>query len=98
MKNLYHIKNHSQITVPDGISHMLVHQLLRDSVAPSKVFVYAYQGKSIRTGLWDLDELLHSNSQLKSVDPKIMANCEEFVIPEDGIESTLCGRIVVLQK
>ena len=65
---------------------------------PPASYVYAYQGKSKRPNVWSLHDLLQSNAQLTKLDPKIVANIEDFVIPECGVEGGLCNKIVVLQK
>jgi len=58
----------------------------------SKLLLVARQSKSLVLGLWDKEELVSSNQNLKIVEFK--GDASEFVIPEGGIEAGLCGRMV----
>lgn len=58
-------------------------------------FVYTMQGKSRRPGVWSLKDLIASNQNLFKVSPG--RNNETYVIPPNGIENELCGKIVILK-
>ncbi|GAB1607576.1 UPF0692 protein C19orf54 homolog [Argonauta hians] len=60
-----------------------------------EIFVYTMQGKSRRPGIWSLSELFASNQNLLQVSPG--RNNETYVIPPNGIENELCGKIVLLR-
>ena len=62
------------------------------------VYVFAQQGKSVRTHLWPLDQLLRSNSQLNELDPLIAEHMEEYVIPAGGVSAGLKNKVVCLQR
>ena len=86
IKNLYHIQSHRV-----NFEFMDVH-------AMSDVHVFAKQGKSLRTHLWPLEQLLQSNSQLTEIDPQIVAHIEDYVIPEGGINTGLKDKVVCFQR
>ena len=59
------------------------------------VYVFAKQGKSRHTGLWNLDSLIRSCENLEELDPKIQSDRDNYVIPcrlQDG----LAGQVLVL--
>ncbi|XP_036365564.1 UPF0692 protein C19orf54 homolog isoform X3 [Octopus sinensis] len=60
-----------------------------------EIFVYTMQGKSRRPGIWSLRDLFASNQNLIQVSP--VRNNETYVIPPNGIENELCGKIVLLR-
>ena len=60
-------------------------------------FVYAKQGKSAHTKLWPLRELLESNENLVEVGDKILNDLTNFKVPNEGIDKSLCGAIVILE-
>jgi len=61
----------------------------------SKLMLVARQSKSLVLGVWDVQMLVDSNENLKSVEDK---RGEEFVMPEGGVEAGLCGRMVLVKK
>jgi len=65
---------------------------------PRTTFVYAMHGRSIHARLWRLDDVLASNAQLTSLDPYIVENIHEFVVPVEGIERGLSGQVIVLSR
>ena len=64
----------------------------------SSVFVFAKHGKSGRTALWPLCKLLASNANLVEVGSKIQADRDNFIVPKEGIEKTLCDQLVILNR
>ena len=83
------------VNVPDrcDISYSTLKPHLSED---SHIYVFAKQGKSKHTGLWHLDSLLKSNANLVKLGPKIESDLDNFVVA-NGIESGLCGQIVVLK-
>lgn len=59
------------------------------------LYVFANQGKSIRTHLWSLRELLKSNTQLEEIDPAV--NSEEYIVKGNSMEQ-LKNHLVILQE
>ena len=87
LNNVYHAKSVGCFKdAPASITNQLSH-------------VYAYQGKSAKPQLWDLETLLTSNAQLTEVDPSILAqDPREFCLPANGLECSLANRIVIVNK
>ena len=61
------------------------------------VYVFAKQGKSRLTGLWNLDSLVRSCENLEEVGAKIEADINDYVIPAQ-LNVGLKGQIIVLHK
>jgi len=61
---------------------------------PASFHLIARQSKSVVLGVWEAEELVRSNNNLVEVDFK--REDGEYVIPDGGIESGLCGRMVLL--
>jgi len=61
-----------------------------------KLLLVARQSKSLVLGLWDKEELVSSNNNLKVVEVK--GKISEFVIPLGGVEAGLCGRMVLVRR
>ena len=59
------------------------------------VYVFAKQGKSRHTGLWNLDSLIQSCENLEELDPKIQRDRNNYVIP-CGLQEGLAGQVLVL--
>ena len=74
-----------------------------------KLLLVGRQSKSLVLGLWDLEELISSNNNLKAIECKgelsefMVINrrrseksfyLSEFQIPSGGVEAGLCGRMV----
>ena len=59
------------------------------------VYVFAKQGKSRHTGLWNLDSLIQSFENLEELDPKIQRDRNNYVIP-CGLQDGLAGQVLVL--
>ncbi|XP_041354360.1 UPF0692 protein C19orf54-like [Gigantopelta aegis] len=72
--------------------------LLQLQHAVQRVTVYAQQGKSKYPGVWPLEDLLASTTNLTELDPDRAADSESYVIPHGGVLEGLCGRIVILTK
>lgn len=66
--------------------------------AASYILVYAKQGKSKHTGIWNAKTLVESCCNLLEIDPERLENSEDYTIPEKGIEEELCGKVVVLHN
>lgn len=66
--------------------------------AASYIFVYAKQGKSKHTGIWNAKTLVESCCNLLEIDPERLENSEAYTFPEKGIEEELCGKVVVLHS
>ena len=64
--------------------------------AASYILVYAKQGKSKHTGIWNAKTLVESCCNLLEIDPERLENSEAYTLPEKGIEEELCGKVVVL--
>lgn len=64
--------------------------------AASYILVYAKQGKSKHTGIWNAKTLVESCCNLLEIDPERLENSEAYTFPEKGIEEELCGKVVVL--
>lgn len=64
--------------------------------AASYILVYAKQGKSKHTGIWNAKTLVESCCNLLEIDPERLENSEDYTFPEKGIEEELCGKVVVL--
>jgi len=62
----------------------------------AKLLLLARQSKSLVLGLWDKEELVSSNNNLKTMDCK--RELSEFVIPAGGVEGGLCGRMVLVRR
>lgn len=83
---LYHIKSNKSVPLHDQI------------VGSPDVFVYGIQGKSRNVSLWPLHNLLASNANLREVDPNREAETGQYLIPQEGIQSVLCNKIVILHS
>lgn len=83
---LYHIKSKKSVPLHDQI------------VGSPDVFVYGIQGKSRNVSLWPLHNLLASNANLREVDPNREAETGQYLIPQEGIQSVLCNKIVILRS
>lgn len=57
------------------------------------VFVYASQGKSRHTALWELGILLDSNKNL--VDFTLKHDISEFVVPDGGVAEGLSNHVLL---
>ena len=79
-----------------GLPNRQITDRCLSSLTGCQVYVFANQGKSIRTHLWSLDQLLQSNHQLSEFDPDLEMDKEKYVLKADGI-AELCSRIVVLK-
>ena len=64
--------------------------------AASYILVYAKQGKSKHTGVWNAKTLVESCCNLIEIDPGRLEDGESYMFPEKGIEEELCGKVVVL--
>lgn len=62
------------------------------SFATKKLLLLGRQSKSLVLGAWDLDELIASNKNLKSFDPK--RNKEDYVIPAEGVNEGLANKLI----
>lgn len=78
--------------IESSVDTVLCNKLLSNV---ENAFVYTMQGKSRRPGVWSLKDLLASNQNLFKVSP--VRNNETYVIPPNGIENELCGKIVILK-
>ena len=67
------------------------------SERPDLIYLYCKQGKSKFTRLYSFAKIIESNQNLIEIDPKIVQNISDFVIPEGGI-SNICGKVVLLDK
>merc|ERR1719233_2183555 len=85
-----HVKEDNIYIVKKIVDKEKISKLL--SRPDSKFLLVARQSKSLVLGLWDKEELISSNNNLKIVEFK--GDISEFVIPEGGIEAGLCGRMV----
>lgn len=83
---LYHIKSKKSVPLHDQI------------VGSPDVFVYGIQGKSRNVSLWPLHNLLASNANLREVDPNREAETGQYLLPQEGIQSVLCNKIVILHS
>eukprot|EP00058_Branchiostoma_floridae_P025235 XP_002610725.1 hypothetical protein BRAFLDRAFT_65953 [Branchiostoma floridae] len=86
----------------DPHCHDLYHAL-PDTTAPKldwsrvhQVFLYARQGKSRRLALWKYELLHESNIQLVEMCPIRAQESELYVVPDDGVEGGLSGKVVLL--
>ena len=71
---------------------------VRDHLSNSTdVYVFAKQGKSRHTGLWNLDSLIRSCENLEELDPKIQRDRDNYVIP-CGLQDGLAGQVAVLHR
>eukprot|EP00092_Neocalanus_flemingeri_P011317 GFUD01012196.1.p1 GENE.GFUD01012196.1~~GFUD01012196.1.p1 ORF type:complete len:315 (+),score=124.40 GFUD01012196.1:80-1024(+) len=61
-----------------------------------KLLLLARQSKSLVLGLWDKEELVSSNNNLRMIDCK--RELSEFMIPAGGVEAGLCGRMVLVRS
>lgn len=61
-----------------------------------EILVYGLHGKSQYPGVWSLSSLISSNRNLIEVDPNRLQDEIGYVLPSEGIESTLCGKALVL--
>ena len=62
----------------------------------SYILVYAKQGKSRHTGIWNAKTLVESCCNLLEIDPERLEDGDNYNFPEKGIAEELCGKIVVL--
>lgn len=64
--------------------------------AASYILVYAKQGKSKYTGIWNAKTLVESCCNLIEIDPDRLEHGDSYMFPDCGIEEELCGKVVVL--
>lgn len=64
--------------------------------AASYILVFAKQGKSKHTGIWNAKTLVESCCNLLEIDPSRVEDGESYALPARGIEEELCGKVVVL--
>ncbi|XP_038641822.1 UPF0692 protein C19orf54 homolog isoform X2 [Scyliorhinus canicula] len=57
----------------------------------------AKQGKSLKYQLWQYERVHQSNVQLREFSPKRECDGTVYVVPDGGVESGLCGAVVLLQ-
>ena len=96
--NLFHAEKFVRCaTQPDLMSNSNAQD---EEKMPQSLFdyVFAKQGKSAHTKLWSLKGLLESNRNLFEVGDQILSDRTNFVIPDDGIDKTLCDLIVTLKS
>lgn len=62
----------------------------------SYILVYAKQGKSKHTGIWNAKTLVESCCNLIEIDPERRADPDSYSFPDTGIAEELCGKVVVL--
>ena len=62
----------------------------------SYILVYAKQGKSKHTGIWNAKTLVESCCNLLEIDPERLEDGDNYNFPEKGIAEELCGKVVVL--
>ncbi|GCC19430.1 hypothetical protein chiPu_0018376 [Chiloscyllium punctatum] len=62
-----------------------------------EVYLVAKQGKSLKYQLWPYDRVHNSNVQLMEFSPKRECDGTVYVIPDGGVESGLCGVVILLQ-
>nr|XP_033811210.1 UPF0692 protein C19orf54 homolog [Geotrypetes seraphini] len=62
----------------------------------AEVYLLAKQGKSLRYQLWEYGTVSASNRQLVNFDPKRSADGKVYVLPEGGVKTGLCGKLVLL--
>uniref|UniRef100_A0A4W3KEZ8 Actin maturation protease n=1 Tax=Callorhinchus milii TaxID=7868 RepID=A0A4W3KEZ8_CALMI len=56
----------------------------------------AKQGKSLRYQMWEYQRVLESNAQLREFDPKRATDGTAYVVPKGGVQSGLCGNVLLL--
>ena len=61
------------------------------------IYVYAWQGRSLRVQLWSLDKLLDSNANLREVEPKVL-KWENGIVDANSCLTGLCGKVIVLSR
>lgn len=64
--------------------------------AASYILVYAKQGKSKHTGIWNAKTLVESCCNLIEIDPERLQDGDNYTFPDKGIQEELCGKVVVL--
>ncbi|XP_067831124.1 actin maturation protease [Heptranchias perlo] len=57
----------------------------------------AKQGKSLKYQLWEYERVHESNSQLTEFSPKRESDGTDYIVPDGGVESGLCGAVILLQ-
>ncbi|XP_078389424.1 actin maturation protease [Cetorhinus maximus] len=57
----------------------------------------AKQGKSLKYQLWQYEQVHQSNMQLTEFSPKREGDGTAYVVPDGGVESGLCGAVILLQ-
>ncbi|GCB69321.1 hypothetical protein scyTo_0012402 [Scyliorhinus torazame] len=57
----------------------------------------AKQGKSLKYQLWQYELVHQSNVQLREFSPKRECDGTVYMVPDGGVESGLCGAVVLLQ-
>ncbi|XP_041035396.1 UPF0692 protein C19orf54 homolog isoform X2 [Carcharodon carcharias] len=57
----------------------------------------AKQGKSLKYQLWQYEQVHKSNMQLTEFSPKREYDGTVYVVPDGGVESGLCGAVILLQ-
>lgn len=62
----------------------------------SYILVYAKQGKSKHTGIWNAKTLVESCCNLIEIDPSRREDGDNYTFPDEGIAEELCGKVVVL--
>ena len=63
---------------------------------PQNTYVCAKHGKSRHTAVWSLDCLKRSNANLFELDPSKEKQVGNFIVPEQGIHISLCGKMLVI--
>ncbi|KAL4238911.1 hypothetical protein ACF0H5_003618 [Mactra antiquata] len=64
--------------------------------AAAYILVYAKQGKSKHTGIWNAKTLVESCCNLIEIDPARLEDRDNYTFPDKGIDEELCGKVVVL--
>jgi len=59
-------------------------------------YVVAHQGKSYKTAIWEISELIRSNQNLHEISPKIINDSDSYKLYD--IEEGLCSKILVLDN
>ena len=73
------------------------HILKRVVNTVSDVYVFAKQGKSRHTGLWNLESLIESCENLREVGAKVQSDIDSYVVPMD-LKDGLAGQIITIHN
>lgn len=78
------------------VDHSAFGRISEQATIAADVYVYAKQGKSCHTQLWNLELLALSNANLHELCPRRRDGVHQYIIPEDGVRGGLCQQVILV--